>query len=105
MTDLNAKISDEEYNSLNSNKKLREIKRIIKEKKLDFDKTHKEVGLLVVNKLSKDHVSIYDKEHKNTDDLLGEVTLSITHFLQYKIFADKDNEISKILDEWIDKNK
>ena len=101
MTDNYEKISDDEVNALKSKEKLRDVKRVIKSKNLDFDKTHKEIGLLVTKKLSQEHVAIWEE----TNHDLALFVTGFQNFLEYKIFADKDDEISKILDQWIEKNK
>jgi len=104
MTDNFEKISDDEVNELNSRQKLRDVKKIIKSKKLNYDDVHREIGEIVTNRLSKEHVAIWKKE--NSGEIFGgALTISFQHLLQFKIFADKDEEISKILDEWIEKNK
>ena len=104
MTDNFEKISDDKVNELNSRQKMRDIKKIIRSKKLNYDDVHREIGELVTNRLSKEHVAIWKKE--NSGDIFGGgLTVSFQTLLGYKIFADKDEEISKILDEWMEKNK
>ena len=104
MTDNFEKISDDKVNELNSRQKMRDIKKIIRSKKLNYDDVHREIGELVTNRLSKEHVAIWKKE--NSGDIFdGGLTVSFQTLLEYKTFADKDEEISKILDEWMEKNK
>ncbi len=103
MTDNLEKISDDKVNKLNSRQKLRDVKKIIKSRELNYEDVHREIGELVTNRLSKEHVEIWKKENSSLD-AVG-LTISFQNLLEFKIFADKDEEISKILDEWIEKNK
>ena len=65
MTDNLEKISADKVNELNSRQKLRDVKKIIKSKELNYEDIHREIGELVTNRLSKEHVEIWKKENSS----------------------------------------